>query len=140
MRYSGIGGQAVMEGVMMKNQEKYAVAVRKPDQEIVVDDLERLRRARSNSSVWKKHADLVRGVVSFIDSSGAGDVDSDVSRHPFFEDEEEEEASGSRNSGEACRSDKTGSRRKKSRSKRKSVRRMRLMGGAVAISIVHGGG
>ena len=35
MRYSGIGGQAVMEGVMMKNQEKYAVAVRKPDQEIV---------------------------------------------------------------------------------------------------------
>ena len=29
MRYSGIGGQAVMEGVMMKNQEKYAVAVRK---------------------------------------------------------------------------------------------------------------
>ena len=27
MRYSGIGGQAVMEGVMMKNQEKYAVAV-----------------------------------------------------------------------------------------------------------------
>ena len=37
MRYSGIGGQAVMEGVMMKNQEKYAVAVRKPDQEIVVE-------------------------------------------------------------------------------------------------------
>ena len=36
MRYSGIGGQAVMEGVMMKNQEKYAVAVRKPDHEIEV--------------------------------------------------------------------------------------------------------
>ena len=30
-RYSGIGGQAVLEGVMMKNKEKYAVAVRKPD-------------------------------------------------------------------------------------------------------------
>ena len=29
-RYSGIGGQAVLEGVMMKNKEKYAVAVRKP--------------------------------------------------------------------------------------------------------------
>ena len=36
MRYSGIGGQAVMEGVMMKNQEKYAVAVRKPDHEIEI--------------------------------------------------------------------------------------------------------
>ena len=31
MKSSNIGGQAVMEGVMMKNQEKYAVAVRKPD-------------------------------------------------------------------------------------------------------------
>lgn len=36
MKYSGIGGQAVLEGVMMKNKEKYAVAVRKPDGEITV--------------------------------------------------------------------------------------------------------
>ena len=36
MRYSGIGGQAVMEGVMMRNGDKYAVAVRKPDHEIEV--------------------------------------------------------------------------------------------------------
>lgn len=28
---SGIGGQAVLEGVMMKNKDRYAVAVRKPD-------------------------------------------------------------------------------------------------------------
>ena len=28
-RYSGIGGQAVLEGVMMKNKDRYAVAVRK---------------------------------------------------------------------------------------------------------------
>ena len=35
MKYSGIGGQAVMEGVMMKNQDRYAVAVRKPDQDAV---------------------------------------------------------------------------------------------------------
>ena len=32
-RYSGIGGQAVLEGVMMKNKDKYAVAVRKPNVE-----------------------------------------------------------------------------------------------------------
>ena len=37
MKYSGIGGQAVMEGVMMKNGDHYAVAVRKPDGEIIVD-------------------------------------------------------------------------------------------------------
>ena len=34
--YSGIGGQAVLEGVMMKNQDTYAVAVRKPDGKIEV--------------------------------------------------------------------------------------------------------
>ena len=36
MKYSNIGGQAVMEGIMMKNGEHYAVAVRKPDKEIEV--------------------------------------------------------------------------------------------------------
>ena len=36
MKGSGIGGQAVMEGVMMKNGDRYAVAVRKPDKEIIV--------------------------------------------------------------------------------------------------------
>ena len=35
--YSGIGGQAVLEGVMMKNRDKYAVAVRKPNGEIDVE-------------------------------------------------------------------------------------------------------
>ena len=34
--YSGIGGQAVLEGVMMKNKKMYAVAVRRPDREIEV--------------------------------------------------------------------------------------------------------
>ncbi len=36
MKYSGVGGQAVMEGVMMKNEDRYAVAVRKPDHTIYV--------------------------------------------------------------------------------------------------------
>lgn len=38
--FSGIGGQAVMEGVMMKNQEEYAVAVRKSDGEIEIESAE----------------------------------------------------------------------------------------------------
>lgn len=36
MKYSGIGGQAVIEGIMMKNKQEYATAVRKPDGEIEV--------------------------------------------------------------------------------------------------------
>ena len=36
MKRTTIGGQAVMEGVMMKNEDQYAVAVRKPNHEIEV--------------------------------------------------------------------------------------------------------
>ena len=36
MKYSGIGGQAVIEGVMMKGKSRYAVSVRKPDGQIEV--------------------------------------------------------------------------------------------------------
>ena len=36
MKYSGIGGQAVIEGIMMKNKQEYATAVRRPDGEIEV--------------------------------------------------------------------------------------------------------
>ena len=36
MKYSGIGGQAVIEGIMMQNGDDYAIAVRKPDGEIEV--------------------------------------------------------------------------------------------------------
>lgn len=88
MRYSGIGGQAVMEGVMMRNGDKYAVAVRKPDHEIEVDVKD--YKGPSNSSVWKK-LPLVRGVVNFIDSLVLG-MSTLMYSASFFEDEEEEEA------------------------------------------------
>lgn len=87
MRYSGIGGQAVMEGVMMRNGDKYAVAVRKPDHEIEVDVKD--YKGPSNSSVWKK-LPLVRGVVNFIDSLVLG-MSTLMYSASFFEDEEEEE-------------------------------------------------
>ena len=65
MGYSGIGGQAVMEGVMMKNGVHYPVAVRKPDKEIVVD-------AREYTGIVKnqkiKKIPILRGVINFIDS------------------------------------------------------------------------
>ena len=65
MRYSGIGGQAVMEGVMMKNQEKYAVAVRKPDQEIVVET-STYEGLIKNKKI--RNMPILRGVFSFIES------------------------------------------------------------------------
>ena len=34
MRSSNIGGQAVMEGIMMRHKDKYSIAVRRPDNEI----------------------------------------------------------------------------------------------------------
>ena len=63
MKYSGIGGQAVMEGIMMRNGDKYAVAVRKPDKEI---DVQVFRCKVNHEKV--KELPIVRGVFNFIDS------------------------------------------------------------------------
>ena len=35
MKYSGIGGQAILEGVMMRNQDRYALSCRTSDGEII---------------------------------------------------------------------------------------------------------
>lgn len=63
--YSGIGGQAVLEGIMMKNQEKYAVAVRKANGEIVVE-LENYQGILHGSKL--KEIPFIRGIFQFIDS------------------------------------------------------------------------
>ena len=69
MKYSGIGGQAVMEGVMMKNGTQYAVAVRKPDGEIIVQKKE-YRGILAGRAVRK--LPFLRGVVNFLDSMVLG--------------------------------------------------------------------
>lgn len=85
MKYSGIGGQAVMEGVMMKNQEKYAVAVRKPDQEIIVEVSE-YNGLIKNKKI--RNMPILRGVFSFIESLVLGMKTLTFSAS-FFEDEED---------------------------------------------------
>ncbi len=65
MVYSGIGGQAVMEGIMMKNADRYAIAVRTPDGEIAVSEEE--FKGFSGRHKWARWP-FVRGVFSFIDS------------------------------------------------------------------------
>ena len=64
-RSSGIGGQAVLEGVMMRNKDDYAVAVRKPDGEIEVE-VDVFHGCLHGSKVTK--IPFIRGVFKFIDS------------------------------------------------------------------------
>ena len=67
--YSDIGGQAVLEGVMMKNKDQYAVAVRKPNGEIEVE-VDVFRGYMHESRLRK--APFIRGVFNFIDSLRLG--------------------------------------------------------------------
>ena len=90
MRYSGIGGQAVMEGVMMKNQDKYAVAVRKPDHEIVVEVSEYSGIMKDKKIKNIKNMPIFRGVFNFIDSLVLG-MKTLAFSASFFDEEEEEE-------------------------------------------------
>lgn len=87
MRPSGIGGQAVLEGIMMKNKEKYSVAVRKPDGQIEVRT--KVYRSIAGDSKWAK-LPLIRGVVNFIDSLILG-MESLSYSASFYDDEEEQE-------------------------------------------------
>lgn len=114
MRYSGIGGQAVMEGVMMKNKERYAVAVRKPDQEIEVMTKE--YKGIVPGEVWQK-IPLVRGVLSFIDSLVLG-MSTLMYSASFFEDEEESKE------------------KKQDTAEKKKAKENAMMGGTVALSII----
>ena len=86
-RYSGIGGQAVLEGIMMKNKDKYSVAIRKPDGEIEVDIDE--YTGVGKSGVLTK-IPFIRGIFNFIDSMILGIKTLNYSAS-FYEDEAEQE-------------------------------------------------
>lgn len=87
MKSSNIGGQAVLEGIMMKHNEEYAVAVRKPDGEISV------KKEKYYSIVkWKvlTTTPFIRGVFNFIDSMVIG-IKTLTYSASFYEEEEEKE-------------------------------------------------
>lgn len=86
MKSSNIGGQAVLEGIMMKHNEEYAVAVRKPGGEISV------KKEKYHSIVkWKvlTTTPFIRGVFNFIDSMVIG-IKTLTYSASFYEEEEEE--------------------------------------------------
>ncbi|MBQ8300021.1 MAG: DUF1385 domain-containing protein [Clostridia bacterium] len=81
-KITSIGGQAVLEGVMMRGPHKMAIAVRKPDGEIVMDE----KPVKKHPVIGK--LPLVRGVFSFFSSLIIG-VQAITFSAKFFEDEEE---------------------------------------------------
>lgn len=87
MKSSNIGGQAVMEGIMMRHGDVYSIGVRKPDGDIIV-------KIEDYKSVFGKHKwmrlPLLRGVVSFVDSLVVG-ISSLMYSAEFFEEEEGEQ-------------------------------------------------
>ena len=115
MKSSNIGGQAVLEGIMMKNRDRYAVAVRKPDGEIFVQTEE----FHSVTGRYKKLTTIpfIRGVFNFIDSMVLGIKTLTFSASFYEEEEEEKEFS-------------------EAEQKKKEKKESLLMAGTVAFSIV----
>lgn len=91
MKSSGIGGQAVMEGIMMRNGSEYSVAVRKENGEIEVKK-ETYKGVGSKCKLFR--LPFIRGIFSFVDSLVLGMKSLNYSASLFMEDGEEEEESG----------------------------------------------
>lgn len=85
MKYANIGGQAVMEGVMMRHKDHYAVAVRKENHEIEVMTEQ---RQTLGERYHVSGIPIVRGVFAFVDSLVVG-MKTLMWSASFFEDEEE---------------------------------------------------
>ena len=88
MKPSGIGGQAVMEGIMMRHKDKYSVGVRRPDKEIEVK-VEEYKPVIGKGAIWKKP--LLRGVAGFVDSLVIGTKCLMYSAEIAGDEEDEEE-------------------------------------------------
>ncbi len=68
MKKTSIGGQALLEGIMMRGPKKSAMAVRRPDGEMVVEVKDLKSADRKGFLKWP----IVRGVVGFVDSMVVG--------------------------------------------------------------------
>lgn len=127
MKYSGIGGQAVMEGVMMQNKDTYAVAVRKPDHEI---DVKVSKRKNSKTLDAIRKIPILRGEVSFVDSLYLG-MSTLMYSASFFEDEDDEGTLASKKKEEELTAEE-----KKKRAAKEKKQENAMLGGTVVLSIV----
>lgn len=122
MKSSNIGGQAVLEGIMMRHKDVYSVAVRRPDGEIEVKTQPYKSLVKSEAL---KRTPIVRGVFNFIESLVVGMKCLTYSAS-FFEEEEE----GAREAPVLSQKEKEEAEQKKQ--KQDNL----LMGITVAVSIV----
>ncbi len=83
----GIGGQALIEGIMMRNRDRYAIAARRPNGEIVVEEKD--YRSIFGSGSWTR-LPIIRGALAFIDSLAVGITSLMWSADVSVEEEEEE--------------------------------------------------
>lgn len=81
MKFSGIGGQAVMEGVMMRNGKDYAIAVRLNDGFIHVDK----KKTKGQDGIWYR-IPIIRGICNFISSFVIG-MSTLMDSAAYFEEE-----------------------------------------------------
>lgn len=88
MKPSGIGGQAVIEGVMMKNESEYAVAVRRPDNKIEVKK-DIYIGIKDRIAIFR--LPVLRGMAAFADSLILGMKTLTYSADFYEEDKDEEE-------------------------------------------------
>ena len=132
MKSSGIGGQAVLEGIMMRNGGKYAVAVRKPDKEIIIDVQEHVGLTEKYKFL---NVPFIRGVFKFAESLTIG-IKTLTYSAEFFEEEDEDkksEVTGNElenDTVEKCQSEEN--KKEEKNSKLESV----LMGFTVLISVL----
>lgn len=89
--YSGIGGQAVLEGIMMKNEDKYAVAVRRSDGGISVEP-DYYKGIPGMSTI--KKIPFVRGIFNFIDSMVLGTRCLNLSASYYDDEGQEKDGAG----------------------------------------------
>lgn len=68
-KYTSIGGQALIEGIMMKSPEKCAMAVRKPNKEIDISELNQ-KSLRQKYKILK--LPIIRGMIAFAESLVGG--------------------------------------------------------------------
>lgn len=83
-KMTSIGGQAIIEGVMMKGPSKIAMAVRKPDGEIIIEEKE-----SKGIGKWAK-VPIIRGVIAFVSSMVTG-VQALMFSAKFFDIEDDED-------------------------------------------------
>ncbi len=89
-KFTSIGGQALIEGIMMRGPLKTAMAVRSPEGEILVEDVE-CKSPSQRPGIFK--LPLLRGIYGFIDSMTLGSKTLMRSAEIAGEADEEEELS-----------------------------------------------